>query len=81
MYTLPKCCTPECDKTVEAGVFGFVDHTHPATAQLLDNAIVRDGLADHWAAMLGVQIRQVNEPRGVGKRTSWIVLITLNFTD
>jgi hypothetical protein len=24
-----------------------VDDTHAATAQLLDNAVVRDGLADH----------------------------------
>ena len=29
-----------------SGVFGFVDNTHPAPAQLLQDAIVRDGLAD-----------------------------------
>ena len=27
-------------------VLGFIDHTHPATAQLLDDAVVRDRLAD-----------------------------------
>jgi len=30
----------------QLSVFGLVDHTHAATAQLLDDAIVRDGLAD-----------------------------------
>ena len=34
-------------KAVQPGVLGLVDHTHPATAQLLDDAVVRDGLADH----------------------------------
>ena len=37
------------NKTVEAGVFGFVNHTHPATAELLDHPVVRDVLADHFA--------------------------------
>ena len=31
----------------QARVFGFVDHTHTAAPELLDDAIVRDGLADH----------------------------------
>jgi hypothetical protein len=34
-------------ETVQAAVFGLVDHTHPTPAKLLDHAIVRDGLADH----------------------------------
>ncbi len=36
------------DKTVEARIFRLVDHTHAATAQLLDDAVVRNGLAKHW---------------------------------
>ena len=28
-------------------VLSLVDDTHPAAAQLLDDAVVRDGLADH----------------------------------
>ena len=28
-------------------VLGFVDHAHAAAAELLDDAVVRDGLADH----------------------------------
>jgi len=35
------------DETTEFSVLGLVDHTHPAAAQLLDNAVVRDGLTDH----------------------------------
>jgi len=31
----------------EAGVFGLVDHTHPPAAELLEDAVVRDSLADH----------------------------------
>jgi hypothetical protein len=30
----------------ELSVFRLVNHTHPATAQLLDDAVVRDGLTD-----------------------------------
>ena len=37
----------ERDEATERGVFGLVDHTHAAAAQLLDDAVVRDGLADH----------------------------------
>ena len=37
----------ERDEAAELGVFGLVDHTHPAAAQLLGNAVMRDGLADH----------------------------------
>jgi hypothetical protein len=35
------------DEAVELGVFGFVDHTHA------NDAIVRDGLADHAQACYG----------------------------
>ena len=38
------------DEAIEAGVFGLVNDTHAATTQLFDDAVVRDGLADHlWA--------------------------------
>jgi hypothetical protein len=42
----------QCDKTMEARVFGFVDDTHAATAELLDDSVVRDSLAD-WS--LGIR--------------------------
>ena len=35
------------DKSVESRVLGLVDHTHPTAAQLRDDAVMRDGLADH----------------------------------
>ena len=34
---------------VQLEVFGFVHHTHPAATELREDAIVRDGLADHFA--------------------------------
>ena len=37
----------EGDETMEAGVLGLVDDAHAAAAELLDDAVVRDGLADH----------------------------------
>ena len=40
------------NKAIEFGVLGFVYDAHPAAAQLLEDAIVRDGLADHiWPIM------------------------------
>src|SRR5713226_2553407 len=29
-------------------VLSLVDHTHTTTTQFLDDAVMRDGLADHW---------------------------------
>ena len=49
-------------------VLGLVDDTHPAAAELLDDAVVRDGLADHsigsracWERMLVGSRGQVNQ--------------------
>ena len=39
--------------------------THPA-AELLNDAVMRDRLPDHWAEMLGLGLRQVNESAEVG---------------
>src|SRR5208283_3941821 len=35
------------DVAAELQVFRLVHNTHPAAAELLDDAVVRDGLADH----------------------------------
>jgi hypothetical protein len=32
---------------MEACVFGLVHHTHTTAAELLDDAVMRDGLANH----------------------------------
>jgi hypothetical protein len=54
---------------MQPGIFGFVNHTHPAAAQLVDNAVMRNGLPDHGCAnlakqdevaMLGKAEKQVN---------------------
>jgi hypothetical protein len=34
-------------KAVKASIFGFVDNAHPATAELLQDSIVRNSLANH----------------------------------
>src|ERR1019366_4681909 len=52
------------DESPKLGVLGLVDHTHPAAAKLLDDAVVRDGLSDHPAEILGPDAGQVNERRG-----------------
>src|SRR5580704_2600849 len=50
----------------EIEVFCFVDHSHAAAAQLLDNAVVRNGLPNHWIEILGLRLEQVNEGEEVG---------------
>ena len=35
------------DGSVEASVLGLVDDTHPSAAELLEDSVVGDGLADH----------------------------------
>ncbi len=37
----------EGDEAMQPGVLSLVHYTHPAAAQLLDNAVMRNGLADH----------------------------------
>jgi hypothetical protein len=61
------------DEATEAGVFGLVDHTHPATADFFDDAVVGDGSTNqgrgvlHFAHILGCARRQVNESKqGIG---------------
>jgi hypothetical protein len=36
------------DETAEFYVFGFIDNAHSSAAEFLDDAVVRNGLADHW---------------------------------
>jgi hypothetical protein len=43
-----KCCVVHTgDRAIETGVLGFVDYTHPSTAEFLRDLIVRDGRLDH----------------------------------
>jgi hypothetical protein len=53
-------------EAVQFYILSLVDDTHPTTAELLDDAVVRDGLADQFdnssprTAVLGWPDRQVN---------------------
>ena len=49
----------EGNGAAKVGVLGPVDDTHPATAELVDDAVMRDRLADHRGAILGRVPRQV----------------------
>src|SRR5262245_22785996 len=49
------------NRTAELHVLGPVNHAHAAAAQSLDNAVMRNSLADHAGEMLGLEVRQVNE--------------------
>src|ERR1700676_2335609 len=40
----------EGDKTMEPCVLGLIDYPHSAATQRLDNAVVRNGFADHGLA-------------------------------
>jgi hypothetical protein len=44
----------QSDKAAEFDVFGFVDHTHPPATKFFDDAVVRDGLAEHWRESYGL---------------------------
>src|SRR6185437_12889387 len=51
----------EGNKTVQAGVLRLVDHTHTPAANLLDDLVMGDFLANHGSGMLWDDTRQVNE--------------------
>ena len=44
------------DKAAKLYVLRLVDHAHPAAAQFLDDAVVRNGLADHAQGCYGGSI-------------------------
>ena len=45
------------DEAPELGVFSFVNHAHPAAAQLVHDAIVRDGLPDDGCPTVSIRSR------------------------
>jgi len=55
----------ESNEAVQPRVLSLVDDTHTSAAQLLDDAVVRDGLAEHQGQILLGSNIQVNESRGV----------------
>jgi hypothetical protein len=55
----------ECDETVKASVFGFEHDAHTATAELFENAVVRNGLAVHRPESYVDETLAVNQSRQV----------------
>ena len=53
------------DESAENGVLILVDHSHPATTQPFNDAIVRDCLPDHWRESYVDETGQVNESQEV----------------
>ena len=52
------------DEAVKFGVFGFVDYAHAAAAEFFDDAVMRDGLADHWGVRRNIRLRGYLSQRG-----------------
>jgi len=55
------------DEATEFNILSFVDHSHAATAQLVNDAVMRDGLADHeWRKDSGrnLRVEQSRSQRG-----------------
>jgi hypothetical protein len=62
------------DEAPQLGVLSLVDHSHATAAEFLDNAVARNGLADHQkilgfrvASSYGRGIRQSTKAGGEGK--------------
>jgi hypothetical protein len=47
VLVLPRVRNLDGDAAAEQGVLGHVDHTHASLADLAEDAVVRNGLADH----------------------------------
>ena len=46
---------------MESGVLSLVDDTHATATELLDDPIVRDGLADHWRVEMLLGAKQTSQ--------------------
>ena len=64
---------------MESGVLSLVDDTHATATELLDDPIVRDGLADHWRGILLRPQMQVNESREFDGVLERLVVKNLGF--
>ena len=59
---------------------GLIDDTHAPFTQLLSYIVVRDGLADHWAEILGLHVGQVNEGDEVGWVPKSMLMLNRHYT-
>jgi ribulose bisphosphate carboxylase small subunit len=46
------------DKTTERSVLSLLNDAYAATAEFLDDAVVRDGLTDHWDRILRLERKE-----------------------
>ncbi len=63
MLSSNRLCTPDWNKLI--GILNVIGAIHPQKSRpiatyLLENAVVRNGLPDHRAEILGLELRQVN---------------------
>ena len=61
-------------------ILGFVNDPHAAAAHLLDYAVMRDRLTDHWSKILIPCKGQVNERLGAGGVSKELLLKNRHFT-
>jgi hypothetical protein len=65
------------DEAIETGIFGLIDHSHTAAAtEFLDDAVVGDGLVNHFtSAARSVRdadaLHQIVEPRVAVQSVEW----------
>jgi hypothetical protein len=52
------------NETAKLGVFGFVHNAHAAATKFFDDAVVRDGLADHAGVTAHDRVRLRASQRG-----------------
>ena len=55
----------ESDETMKASVFGLVHDTNATSAKLLDDAVMRDGLANHCARPTGGMLGVARYPESI----------------
>jgi hypothetical protein len=58
----------QSDEAAEVRVLGLVDHTHAAATQLLQDAVVRNGLAEH--VVLAYRMSIVGRKSGASQRST-----------
>jgi len=51
------------DEAVELGVLGLIHHAHPAATELFEDAVVRDGLANHRRDWRNLRSRLLSSQR------------------
>src|SRR5882762_2232918 len=56
------------DMPMQLKVLGFVHHTHTAATELLQDSIVRDGLADH---LTSVAVRRRSSSKKFSRKITW----------